>query len=150
MTHRIVLILLLVGCSVVGANGQPSSSLKGNWEFSATSAQPSSTVDGTITILLDSATHVVAILELSGRRERLFGRHLDDRFIARTDSAQRPTVRMDLRIDSLGETLSGDLKIDRITASEAGKKPKLYPDVMFALYGKRAAPHPKIKKRHQH
>ncbi len=125
------------------------SSLKGVWEFSATAQTPSSTIDGTLDIVFDSATFVVGGFRTklengaASKAKPFHGRHIGDRFIAKTDSGFFPVVRIDLTQDST-LALNGTMMVSKVTGLEHRKHGKTaqreYRNVIYSTYVLRGSP----------
>ena len=116
-----------------------SASLIGSWQFNATATTPSASMDGFVDVLFDSAGYVAGGLRIGKKVERFHGRHLTNRFLIRTDTSAKPTIRIDATLDSSVTSMSGNLQVSTVDAKEAGKKMKKYENVMFAFFGTKAS-----------
>ena len=108
-----------------------------SWQFSASCADPSTTLTGAIHIVFDSASYVVGTMKVNGHTMPFHGRHLATRLAARTDEGYYPVLRLDCSLDSLGRTLSGVMQASKINAVDAHKKHKDFYNVMFDFYAVR-------------
>lgn len=104
------------------------------WQFSASCTDPSTTLNGTLTIVFDSATYVVGIMKVNGNTMPFHGRHIARRLAARTDDGYYPVLRLDCTLDSLGRSLSGVMQASKINAVDARKHHKDFYNVMFDFY----------------
>lgn len=146
-SKQILSQVFLIFASLIGAmdlsRAQVERSLKGVWEFSATAQTPSSTIDGTLDIVFDSATIVVGGFRTklengtASKARPFHGRHIGDRFIAKTDSGFFPIVRIDLTQDST-HAFNGSMQVSKVTGLEhrrhAGSVEREYRDVIYSTY----------------
>ena len=127
-------VSLGIALTVLVGFGSVSGSLVHKWKFSATCEKPSTSLDGVLDIVFDSASYVVGGIRLENKILPFHGRHLGDRVIARTDTSCSPTMRLDCTLDSSATTMTGVLQISRIRAQEPRKKAKDYENVIYQVY----------------
>src|SRR2546421_503385 len=77
------------------------------WTFEASCQAPSTSLDGAINIVFDSATYVIGAIKFNKHTLPFHGRHLDRRLALRTDNGFNPVIRIDCTLDSLNTSLSG-------------------------------------------
>jgi hypothetical protein len=133
----IVANLFLLYATLAFQKPAQDTSLFRAWQFSASCADPSTSLNGTLNIVFDSASYVVGILKVNGHTMPLHGRHLASRLAARTDDGYYPVLRLDCTPDSLGHSLSGVLQASKINAVDSRKHYKDFYTVMFDFYAVR-------------
>ena len=126
-----VVVSALCGVGSARAGGQP---FTGKWQFSATIDTPSTTLDGRLNIILDSAGIVIGAVKLDRHVIPFRGRHLEHRLVARSDSGCSPILRIDCSEDPQTGSLSGVLQVSRIRAIDHHNNAVEYKDLIYQMY----------------
>jgi hypothetical protein len=122
---------------VVALAARSDVSVHGRWSFTATLDTPSTTLNGRMNIVLDSAGIIIGAVKLDRHVIPFKGRHIDRRIVARSDSGFVPVLRLDCTLDTLDAALNGVLQISRIRALDHHNKATDYTDLIYQFYGLR-------------